>query len=73
MTTSRLPGMLIGLLVVAAAIAAAIAVNVLLLDRASPQSDPVGRLSPGARIPAVAPAWTVRPVTGPIEDRGADD
>jgi hypothetical protein len=59
-------------LLVAAAAAAAIALNVLLLGRASAQNDPVGRLSPGTRVPA-APEWTVRPTHGRIEDRGADD
>jgi hypothetical protein len=72
-TAARLPALVLGVLLVVAAAAAAIAVNVLLLDRASAQSDPVGRLAPGARVVPAAPKWTVRPVTGPIEDRGADD
>ena len=72
MTYSRLPSVLLGALLVAAATAAAILLNVLLLGRASAQNDPVGRLSPGKPVPA-APEWTVRPTTGPVEDRGADD
>ena len=72
MTYSRLPSVLLGALLVAAATAAAILLNVLLLGRASAQNDPVGRLSPGKPVPA-APVWTVRPTTGPVEDRGADD
>jgi hypothetical protein len=60
---------------VAAAAAAAIALNLLLLGRASAQSDPLGRLSPKAKLPA-APAWTVRPAEAKHRDRerdGADD
>ncbi|MGD0716080.1 MAG: hypothetical protein ABSB24_18170 [Gaiellaceae bacterium] len=72
MTRSRLPSLLLGALLVAAAAAAAIALNVLLLGRASAQNDPVGRLAPSTHVPA-APEWTVRPTTGRVEDRGADD
>jgi hypothetical protein len=57
---------------VAAAVAAAITLNVLLLGRASAQNGPAGRLTPRLKVPP-APAWTVRPATGPVEDRGADD
>jgi hypothetical protein len=59
-------------LVVAAAAAAAIAANVLLLGNASANSDPVGRLSPRAHLPA-APHWIVRPTHGRSHDEGADD
>jgi hypothetical protein len=58
---------------VVAAVAVAMLLNLVLLDRASPANDPVGRLSPGVRVLPAAPRWTVRPVTGPVEDRGADD
>lgn len=64
--------LLIGLALVAAAGAAAIALNLLLLGRASAQSEPVGTLSPKAHLPA-APAWTVRPATREREHDGADD
>ena len=60
------------LLVVAAAVAAAIVANILLLGSAAASSDPVGRLSPSAHLPA-APHWTVRPATGRPQDEGADD
>ena len=64
--------LLIGLALVAAAGAAAIALNLLLLGRASAQSEPVGTLSPRAHLPA-APAWTIRPATREVEHDGADD
>jgi hypothetical protein len=57
----------------AVCVGAAVVLNLLLLDRASVANDPVGRLSPPARTVPAAPDWTVRPVTGPVEDRGADD
>jgi len=60
------------LLVVAVAAAAAIAANIVLLGSAAASSDPVGRLSPRAHLPA-APHWTVRPATGRPHDEGADD
>lgn len=65
-------GKLLIAIVVAAACAAAIAANVLLLGSAAASSDPVGRLSPRAHLPA-APHWTVRPTTGRPHDEGADD
>ena len=68
MTRSLVIG--IGLLVAVAA--AAVALNLLLLGRASAQSDPVGTLSPKAPLPA-APAWTVRPATPAAEHDRADD
>jgi len=52
--------------------AAAITANILLLGSAAASSDPVGRLSPRAHLPA-APHWTVRPTTGHPHDEGADD
>lgn len=73
MTAPRLPRLLLGLALVVSAGAAAIALNVLLLDRASAQNDRIGRLSPGAKILPAAPGWTLRPVEGRVEDRGADD
>lgn len=68
MTSQRL---LVLLLVVAAA-AAAVALNVLLLGKASAGNDPVGKLSPAAKLPP-APQWTIRPTTGPVHDEGNDD
>ena len=73
MKASRLPALLLGVLLVAAATGAAIALNVLLLSRASAQDSPVGHLAPGTRVVPAAPKWTLRPVKGPVEDRGADD
>lgn len=73
MTARRLSTVLLGLLLVAAAAVCAIALNILLLDRAAAGNDPVGRLAPGTRVVPAAPSWTLRPRTGPIEDRGADD
>jgi hypothetical protein len=59
-------------LLAAAAAAAAVALNVVLLGSASAGSDPVGKLTPRAHLPA-APHWTVRPTTGRPRDGGADD
>jgi hypothetical protein len=59
--------------VVAVAVTLAVALNLVLLSKASAQNDRVGRLAPGNRITPAAPAWTVRPVTGPVDDRRADD
>ena len=70
--TGRIAPILAGTLLVVAAVAAAITLNMLLLDRASAQNGPAGRLTPRLKVPA-APGWTVRPATGPVEDRGADD
>ena len=61
----------VGLLVAAAAVSAVL-LNLVLLGRAAAPSDPVGLLTPRANLPA-APKWTIRPVTGPVEDNGADD
>jgi hypothetical protein len=58
--------------VVAVAAAVAIALNILLLGRASAQSDPVGHLSPRANLPP-APSWTIRPPARHEEHDGADD
>jgi hypothetical protein len=63
---------LLSLLLVAAAAAAAIAANLALLDYASAGEDPVGKLSPGAHLPA-APAQVLPPTTGPVEHDGTDD
>lgn len=73
MRAARLRHALLAVTLVVLAGAAAIAANVLLLDRASAQNDPIGRLSPGARILPAAPGWAVRPVERRVEDRGADD
>ena len=72
MTRSRVPALVLAVLLVAAAAAAAVLLNLLLLGRASAGNDPVGQLKPRANLPA-APAWTIRPTTGPVEDGGADD
>ena len=61
--------------ILVAAAAAAVALNVLLLGSASVNSEPVGRLSPRAHLPA-APRWTVRPTDehgGTKHNDGADD
>jgi hypothetical protein len=70
----------IAVLLVATAAAVAVALNVLLLGKASAGNDPVGKLSPSAKLPAAAtttlpaaPGWTVRPTTGHPNDDGADD
>jgi hypothetical protein len=68
----RLPPALLVLLLVVAAAAVAVSLNIVLLRRASAGNDPVGRLSPRARLPA-APLWTIRPARARVEDRGADD
>ncbi|MGH2933664.1 MAG: hypothetical protein ACRDL2_04000 [Gaiellaceae bacterium] len=70
--TSRLPVLLASVLAAAIIIGAVVALNVLLLGRASAVNDPVGHLSARTNLPA-APAWTVRPVHGEIENDGADD
>ena len=61
-----------GIALVVVAAAAAVALNLLLLGRASAQSEPVGTLSPKAHLPA-APSWTIRPATKEHEHDGADD
>jgi hypothetical protein len=54
----------IAMLVIGAAAAAALVLNLLLLDRASGNSDRIGRLQPLATIPTTAPPkGTVRPAT----------
>jgi hypothetical protein len=73
MTTTRTRRVLLLGVCLAAAVVAAVLMNLALLDRASAGNDPVGRLSPSSRLPPAAPHWTVRPVHGPVEDRGADD
>jgi hypothetical protein len=62
-------------LVVCAAAAAAVVLNLLLLDRASGNSDELGRLQPLATVPTTpAPRGTVRPPAGSDEHGdGADD
>lgn len=55
-----------------AAAAAAVLLNLLLLDHATAQNDPVGKLTPRTHLPA-APKWTVRPTRGQVRDEGADD
>lgn len=64
------------LLVVVALIAAvatgAIVANLALLDYAAAPTEPVGKLTPRANLPA-APADVVRPRTGKINSRESDD
>ncbi len=60
------------LLLVVVAAAGAIAANLALLDYATGASDPVGKLTPRANLPA-APAQVIRPVTGTVEGQGDDD
>lgn len=57
---------------IAAAAAGAIFANLALLDSAATPSDPVGRLTPRANLPA-APADVVRPRTGAVQHRESDD
>ena len=61
------------LLVLAAAAAVAVLANFALLGTAGSGSDPVGKLSPRARLPA-PPADVIRPHIGPVEQGNeADD
>jgi hypothetical protein len=60
------------LLLVAAAAAAAVLVNVTLLAAATSGNDPVGKLTPRARLPA-PPVDVIRPHTGPVEHEGEGD
>ncbi len=67
------PGRIVtALLLIVAAAAAAIVANLALLNYGAAGSDPVGRLSPRAHLPA-APAVVVRPREGPVERDGNDD
>jgi hypothetical protein len=54
------------------AVAGAVAANLALLDYAAKANDPVGKLTPQAKLPP-APAQVIRPQTGTIDDRGNDD
>lgn len=63
---------LLAAVVVAAAAAAAIVANILLLGNAAAGNDPIGRLTPRAKLPP-APHWTVRPTTGRPRDEHSDD
>ena len=66
------PRVLLAVLLVGAAAAAAILLNLLLLGSASAQNEPVGKLTPRAKLPA-APQWTIRPADGRTEHDRADD
>ena len=70
--TRRLSALALGVLLVGVAATAVVLVNVLLLGRASASNDPVGHLTARTHLPA-APAWTIRPVHGEVENDGADD
>ncbi|HVC86645.1 MAG TPA: hypothetical protein VNC40_04370 [Gaiellaceae bacterium] len=70
--TRRLSTVVLGALLLAAAAGAIVVLNVLLLGRASATNDPVGHLSARTHLPA-APAWTVRPTHGEVENDGTDD
>lgn len=69
MTTTRIA---VTIAVVAAVVAAVVLVNLTLLGSGAAQSDPVGRLSPKAQLPA-APPGVVRPRTGPVAHDHEDD
>lgn len=64
---------------VLAAAAAAVLLNVLLLNSATSSNDPIGKLTPNARLPAPgtslrpAPPGVVQPASGPIEGEARDD
>jgi hypothetical protein len=70
--TTRLPVLLGAVLGAVVIIGAVVALNVLVLGRASAVNDPVGHLGARTNLPA-APAWTVRPVRGEVENDGSDD
>jgi hypothetical protein len=72
MSSSRPLQLVAGALLVAGVAATAIALNLLLLGSFSTGDEPVGRLSPSVSG-TPAPAWTVRPTTGHVEDEDADD
>ena len=65
------------IVVVVAAAVAALLLNVLLLNRASAGSDPVGKLRPIANLVTQnltpTPLWVVQPSSGPIEGDSRDD
>jgi hypothetical protein len=67
----------LGMAVVVVAAVAAVLLNVLLLDRVSGGSDPVGKLGPIASLPGrplpAAPPGVVQPSSGPIQGEGRDD
>jgi hypothetical protein len=64
--------MLVVVAVIAAAATGAIFANLALLDYAAAPTEPVGRLTPRANLPA-APADVVRPRTGTLDRRESDD
>ena len=70
--TRRTASIVAGLALVLCAACAAVVLNLVLLGQAGGPDRAVGHLKVDARLPA-APAWTVRPPRGPIEDPGADD
>ena len=64
---------LLGVVALVLAFAAgAVAANLALLDYAAKANDPVGKLTPRAKLQP-APAQVIRPQTGAIDDRGSDD
>lgn len=69
---SRLSAVIVAAIGALVIVGTVVALNVLLLGRASAVNDPVGHLSSRTHLPP-APAWTVRPVRGEIENDGADD
>jgi hypothetical protein len=64
--------LLLAILLIAGAAAAAIAANLALLGYAGGSSDPVGKLTPHASLPA-APERVLTPVNEPPDNEGADD
>ncbi len=70
--TRRTMSIVAGSALVLCAACAAVLLNLLLLGQAGRPDGTVGHLKVDARLPS-APAWTVRPARGRIEDRLADD
>lgn len=68
----KLTRLLLATLAVAALATAAVLVNLALLGGASAQNEPVGTLSPAAKLPA-PPSWTIRPAHGRSEQRDSAD
>jgi hypothetical protein len=69
--TRRAASIAAGLAFALCMVCGAVLLNLLLLGQAG-RPDTVGHLKVDTRLPS-APAWTVRPARGRLEDRGADD
>jgi hypothetical protein len=70
--TRRTLSIVAGTALVLCAACAAVLLNLLLLGHAGRPDRTVGHLKVDAGLPS-APAWTLRPAQGRIEDRFADD